>query len=102
MKEGYSFRFEPSVLDCLSDKLFGVVDDILSVLIKDMSADFIQATYVPMNGAQHSFVTFQADPVMFDIQLPAALRASGLNASDRGNVITHVSSPSAETSAPSV
>jgi hypothetical protein len=90
MKEVDSFRFEPSDLrfepsdlDCLSHKLFGLIDDILSVLIKDLSADFIKATYVPMNGAQHSFVAFQVDPIMFDIQLRAALRANGLNVPDR-------------------
>lgn len=81
--ETVSLQFEESVLDCLSNKLLGVIDDVLYVLVKDLSTDFIKATYVPMNGTQRSLITFQVDAIMFDQQLRAALREKGLNIPNR-------------------
>jgi hypothetical protein len=90
------------VLVELSDKLLGVIDDILFIMVKDLSADFIKTSYVPMNGTNHSFIAFQVDPVMFDIQLRAALRAKGLNVPEKNCAVTHVVSSSAEIPAPLV
>jgi hypothetical protein len=97
-----SFQFEPAVLENLSRHLLGVIDDLLSVLIKDLSADFIKASYVPMNGAENSLIAFQADPVMFDHQLRAALRAKGFNIPDIGNIVIHTPSSSEGRLSPSV
>jgi len=91
-----SFQFEPAVLEQLSRQLLGVIDDLLSVLIKDLGADFIKTSYVPVNGAKNSLIAFQADPIMFDQQLRAALRAKGFNIPDMGNFVTHVPSSGEE------
>jgi hypothetical protein len=96
-----SFQFEAASIEQLSHQLLGVIDDLLSVLIKDLSPDFIKVSYVPMDRAKHSLIAFETDSVMFDHQLRAALRAKGFNIPDRDDAAIHVTSSSAERLSPS-
>jgi hypothetical protein len=67
----------------LADVLLDIFYDLVPVLLQDAGADFIKASYVTVDGAKDTFISLEASPVVFDLQLRAALRARGFALPDR-------------------
>jgi hypothetical protein len=63
----------------IADALLGVLYDLVPILLKDAGADFIKITDTTVDGARHILVTLETSPVVFDLQLRAALRARGFD-----------------------
>jgi hypothetical protein len=70
----------------IAGKLLGVIHDLIPSLLQEAGADFIKASYVPVNGTKDILIAFEVDPVVFDTQLRAALRARGFDLPNRNGV----------------
>jgi hypothetical protein len=74
----------------LVDALFDILYDLVPVLLQDIGADFIEASYGTVRGTNDAFISLEVSPIVFDLQLRAALRARGLDLPDRNG--SHVRS----------
>jgi len=67
----------------IADALLGILYDLIPILFQDVSTDFIQASYVTVDGTKDTFISLEVVPTVFDLQLRAALRARGFALPDR-------------------
>lgn len=74
-----SLAFEAAAAQGIADKLLGVFYDFAPILLKDGGADFIKASYALVDGTKDILITLEISPVVFDLQVRAALRARGFD-----------------------
>jgi hypothetical protein len=63
--------------DAVDSKFLALIDDIVTALFKSNPSRFLKTSLVPVNGADHSLVTFEINTIMLDAEVRAALRARG-------------------------
>lgn len=80
-------KLDSATLECLARQALSVLYDLIPLLLIETTADVLQASYIPVDGTDTTVVAFKFDPVMFDAQLRAALRAKGFAMPDRSVLI---------------
>jgi hypothetical protein len=64
------------------DDVLRLIDEIVPILFENDPARFIETTYIPMDGAEHSIVSFRLSPGKLYAEFCAAVRAKGLEIPD--------------------
>jgi hypothetical protein len=80
--------------ETVSRELASLIDDVVAILFEREPTRFLNAHYVPVDGAEQSLVRWQFDraafQVAFDSEFFATLRARGFELPSR-EVIRHLS-----------
>jgi hypothetical protein len=84
--------FPETIANTVDRHFLSLIDDLVLILFENSPTRFLNASYVSMDGTNHSLVTFEFDAIMFDAKFCATSRTSGLKLSERNSVIaTHFS-----------
>jgi hypothetical protein len=83
-----------TIAETIDSNLLSGIDDLVAVLFENNPTRFLKASDIPVNGTNHSLFAFEIDAVMLDIEVGAALRASGFELSDGDDAVaSHFRSP---------
>jgi hypothetical protein len=76
-----------TIAETIDSSFLSVVNDLVTVLFENNATRFLEASYIPVNGANHSLVTFEIDAIMLDAELRSALRARGFELPSGDDVV---------------
>jgi len=73
-----------TIAETIDSNFLSVVNDLVTVLFENYATRFLKASYIPVNGANHSL---EINAIILDAELRSALRARGFELQSGDDVV---------------